>query len=212
MSDGLLTLAVDGLGRPPLALLVDRDDDTRRLYADFLRLAQCDTDEAADGRDALAKALARYPEVIVAETRLPGISGYDLCRLVREDEHIRDTPFVFVTGDAFDADLARARAAGADAVLVKPCPPDDLVAAIARQFQQSRYLRQRVTSLRYQVTGQRQRADAVVGRSLAILARAGLSRERRRAEHGDPPTAPPVLVCPQCNRRLQYVKSYMGAS
>src|SRR5690349_114225 len=61
----------------PLALLVDRDLDTRRMYAEYLRLSGCAVEEAEDGREALAKAISHHPNVIVTETRLPGINGFD---------------------------------------------------------------------------------------------------------------------------------------
>src|SRR5439155_14738543 len=92
----------------PLALLVDRDPDTRKMYAEYLRLSACDVDEAEDGREALAKAIARHPDVIVTETRLPGINGFDLCLLLRRDPSTTRISIVFVTGDVFEADLRRA--------------------------------------------------------------------------------------------------------
>ena len=67
----------------PIALIVDRDADTRSMYADYLRLESRDSEEAADGRDAFVKALTRRHDVIVTETRLRFISGYDLCRLLK---------------------------------------------------------------------------------------------------------------------------------
>jgi len=62
----------------PLALIVDRDADTRKLYAEYLKLSACAVEEADDGREALAKAIARLPDVIISETRLPGITGIEL--------------------------------------------------------------------------------------------------------------------------------------
>ena len=115
-----------GLTHPPLALLVDRDPDTRHMYAEYLRQACCEIDEAEDGREALVKALTRHPDVIVTETRLPGINGFDLCRVLRDDAQTRDIPIVVVTGDAFDGDRRRAQQSGADLVLTKPCLPEQL--------------------------------------------------------------------------------------
>src|SRR5438874_4703455 len=113
---------------PLLALLVDCDADTRRMYSEFLtQLSACEIEEAEDGREALAKAIARHPDIVITETRLPGISGFDLCGLLRQDSVLRTTPIIFVTGDAFDGDVQRARRMGADAVLVKPCLPDELL-------------------------------------------------------------------------------------
>src|SRR6476619_2091162 len=84
----------------PLTLLVDRDSDTRRMYAEYLTQASaCVIDEAEDGREALAKAISSRPDILITETRLPGISGYDLCSLLRADETTRDIPIVFITGE-----------------------------------------------------------------------------------------------------------------
>jgi len=120
-----------------LVLLVDADADTRRMYAEYLRLSSAwAVDEAADGREALAKAISRVPAVIVTETRLPGLSGFDLCRLLRSDAVTADLSIIVVTGDALEADVARARMAGADAVLVKPCLPDRLCGELKRVAEQ----------------------------------------------------------------------------
>ena len=71
------------------------------MYAEFLKQAACEIDEAEDGREALAKALTHHPDVIVTETRLPGMNGLELCRILRDDANTRDIPIVVVTGDAF---------------------------------------------------------------------------------------------------------------
>jgi DNA-binding response OmpR family regulator len=117
----------------PIALIVDRDADTRSMYADYLRLESWDSEEAADGRDAFVKALTRRHDVIVTETRLQFVSGYDLCRLLKHHRTTAGIPIVVVTCDVFDSDLDRAHRAGADVVLTKPCLPDRLVLALNRQ-------------------------------------------------------------------------------
>src|SRR3954453_9217569 len=114
-----------------LALLVDAHEDTRALYAKFLRFAAWQIDEADEGREALAKAIALRPELIVTELRLPGMSGFDLCRIVRSDPATAPAKLVVVTADPFEADIERARMAGADAVLVKPCAIDELERTVA---------------------------------------------------------------------------------
>ena len=118
-----------------LALLVDRDDDTRQMYAEFLRHGPWTIEEASDGREALAKAIARRPDIVITETRLPGINGYDLCGLLRRDAATRDIPIIVVTADAYAADVQHARDAGADTVLVKPCLPEQLADEIVRVFE-----------------------------------------------------------------------------
>jgi two-component system cell cycle response regulator DivK len=118
----------------PIALIVDRDADTRRMYADYLEFASWDSEEATDGRAGLVKALTRYHDVISTDTRLSFISGYELCRILKRDRITAAIPIVVVTGDAYESDIRRARLAGADAVLVKPCLPDALVRELNRQL------------------------------------------------------------------------------
>jgi DNA-binding response OmpR family regulator len=193
---------------PSLVLLVDRDDDTREMYAEFLKSADVDIEQAADGRDALAKAISRRPDAIVTDTRLPGIDGYELCRLLRLDPITRDTPIVFVTGDAYASDIARAREAGAEAVLVKPCLPQVVLAEIRRLLRRARG--------QEHAAPRRAKPDIPPARghgrrrgALAVQAKA-LSRTFNRHDTTKPPTAPPELVCPACDRRLVYQRSHIG--
>jgi CheY-like chemotaxis protein len=195
----------------PLALLVDRDRDTRRMYAEYLRLAEaCDIVEAEDGRDALAKALARHPDVIVTETRLPGINGFDLCALLRRDTATSGIPIIVVTGDAFAADVRRAERAGADTVLTKPCLPEQLATEIRRVLQFAIELRKRGREARQRGHDEIERSQELIDQSKAHVRRVMLSRVHQRHDTTEPPLHPPALLCPQCDRPLNYLRSHVG--
>jgi CheY-like chemotaxis protein len=204
-------LASPHIGQLPLALLVDGDRDTRTLYSEYLlRLSVCNSDEAADGREALAKAITGHPDVVVTETRLPGMNGFDLCRLLREDASTRTIPIVFVTGYAFEADVKRAAAAGADAVLVKPCLPEQLAGEICRLLRESDELRERARAVRDKVAVQLNRSAQLLDRSREVSRRTMLSRAYNRRDTTDPPNPPPALDCPACDQLLQYTRSHIG--
>ena len=64
------TLLYAQTSQPARALLVDRDPDTRRMYAEYLTYASWVIDEAGDGREALAKAITGLPDIIVTNTSL----------------------------------------------------------------------------------------------------------------------------------------------
>jgi CheY-like chemotaxis protein len=192
-----------------LALLVDRDDDTRRMYAEVLRLGTWTIEEAADGREALAKAIARRPDIIITETRLPGINGYELCGLLRRDSVTREIPIVVVTADAFPTDVQKARQLGADAVLVKPCLPEHLASEVARILQTSRNLQARGAAVHQRVVTQVARAKSLVDQARETK-RQVLSRAHQRHDTTTPPIAPPILVCPQCDQPLVYKRSHVG--
>jgi CheY-like chemotaxis protein len=172
----------------PLALIADRDGDSRLMYAEFLRLSAFRVEETDDGRDALVKAIDLHPSVVVAETRLPGINGYELCRLLRTDAATRTTPIVMVTADAYPADIQRAETAGADTVLVKD-------------------LRDRSREARARIPAQIARSEAAVARSRS---RRMLKSSHERGDTTAPPLPPPALVCPACDRPLLYLRSHIG--
>jgi CheY-like chemotaxis protein len=195
---------------PPLALLIDPDPDTRSAFANYLKLSSCAIDEAADGREALAKAIARPPSVIVTETRIPGINGFELCDLLRHDLATRSIPIVVVTGDGFTANVERAKRVGADSVLVKPCLPETLLREISRLLDQSFDLRERGRAARGRMHDQIVKSDRLIEQSHANIRRVTLIRAHTRHDTTAPPMAPPVLVCPACDSPLRYLRSHVG--
>jgi CheY-like chemotaxis protein len=119
---------VSALPERPLVLLVEDDRDGRLLFATWLRGAGFRVDTAHNGRQALDRAFEIPPDAIVTDLHIPGIDGYELTRRLKSDPRTSAIPVLAVTGYApFTQDPSRAERAGCDAVLLKPCEPDDLV-------------------------------------------------------------------------------------
>ncbi len=198
-------------GAPLLALFAEPHADTLVMYREHFRSAGIEIEEAREGREALAKALARSHDLIVTETRLRGIDGYDLCRLLRNDSATQATPIVVLTGDAFGRDAERARRAGADSVLVTPCLPDVLLTEIQRLHrlvQRSADLRSRSDALGTQVAQQIARSHRL--QQAIAQQRRALSKTFARGDTTTPPLAPPHLHCPMCDQLLEYRYSQIG--
>jgi two-component system, cell cycle response regulator DivK len=194
-----------------LALLVDHDHDTREMYAEYLRLGSWRVDEASDGREALAKAIVLRPDIVVTETRLPGIDGITLCELLRRDPVTTAIPVVFVTGDAYPADIESATSAGGDLVLTKPCLPEHLVVELRVVLERSAALRTRAGAGRANARQQLARADEVLSRIVdTVHRRQTLKKAHHRGDTITPPLAPPTLICPSCHRPLAYRRSHVG--
>jgi len=191
-----------------LALLADRDVDSRQMYAEFLRLDAYEIDEAEDGREALVMARTRRPDVLVTETRLPYLSGLELCRLLRRDEQTRTLPIIILTADAMKRDVRLAEAAGADKVLIKPCLPEQLSEQISALLVYSSQLRERGTVLRGRLHRQVEPANELVERSAANI-RGRRNRSFVRGMTTQPAVPPPDLPCPKCGRPLAYEKSHL---
>ncbi|HEX6942347.1 MAG TPA: PAS domain S-box protein [Gemmatimonadaceae bacterium] len=112
-------------------LIVDDNEDGASSLSMLLKLGGHDTFIAHDGRQALALANELRPEVILLDIGLPGMSGYEVCRAIREEPWGRNIVLVAVTGWGQEDDRSRSREAGFDAHIVKPVDPDVLAKIIA---------------------------------------------------------------------------------
>jgi CheY-like chemotaxis protein len=115
-----------------LVLLVEDHSDTREMMAWWLELNGLAVAHARTGEEALAMLAARAPDAITIDIGLPGMSGLELTRQLRQHPVTRAVPIVAITGWASERDVERAHEAGCDVVLTKPCPPDTLLAEIRR--------------------------------------------------------------------------------
>ena len=112
-------------------LIVEDNADGRQLLRALLELEGHDVDEAADGPDALRRALEQPPEVALIDIGLPGLDGYEVARRLRMDPHGDAIVLIALTGYGQPQDRARAAAAGFDAHLVKPVEAERLLTTIA---------------------------------------------------------------------------------
>jgi CheY-like chemotaxis protein len=114
----------------PLVLLVEDHDDTRQMYVEFLSFT-FDVMSATDAAQALELVRARRPELVITDLSLPGMDGFELIRVLRGDPRLQAVPAICLSGYSGDAHEARAREAGCDRVIEKPCMPDVLASIAA---------------------------------------------------------------------------------
>jgi two-component system, cell cycle response regulator DivK len=115
----------------PSVLLVEDDRAGRLLYVQWLEQAGFRVAQAHNGLQALECAFDATPDVVVTDLHIPGIDGFELTRRLKQDPRTCDVPVLAVTGyAAFASDPSRARRAGCDRVLPKPCSPEDLETAV----------------------------------------------------------------------------------
>jgi CheY-like chemotaxis protein len=124
-------------------LLVESNDDSRELYAAFLRLQNgvaCALAQTAD--DGLARAAEA--DVIVTGIRIHGsFDGVELVRRLRAGERTRRKPIIVLTACAGAVDRHRAEHAGCNLFLLKPCLPEELLRELRRLLTPSRIPRVR---------------------------------------------------------------------
>ncbi len=110
-------------------LLVDDEADVREAMADILRLESHEVDEAPDGKAAIELASSRSYDLIVSDLGMPGMSGIEVLRLMRDLQP--DAATMLVTGWGQQLGSERASEEGIDKILSKPVPMADLLRSVA---------------------------------------------------------------------------------
>ena len=119
-----------------LVLVVEDYQDAREMYAAYLQFSGFDVAEAANGVEAVEKATALLPDIVLMDLALPRMDGWEATRRLKADARTRHIPVVALTGHALAGHADGAREAGCDAFVTKPCLPDALVAEIRRLLDQ----------------------------------------------------------------------------
>jgi two-component system cell cycle response regulator DivK len=114
----------------PLVLIVEDDADARDMYEVVLGTSGFSVASAADGVEAIAKARALRPRLILMDLSLPSMDGWEASRQLKGEAATREIPIVALSGIPIDAEAGAGRTFAS--ALLKPCLPDDLVAEVRR--------------------------------------------------------------------------------
>src|SRR5438876_12101546 len=124
-------------GRRVAVLVVDDDPGFCEFIHSLFDNAGLDVLPASEADSAMAMARQQHADAAILDVELPGVSGYELCRELR-DECGPDLPVIFVSGTRVDAiDRAAGILVGGDDYLVKPVDPDELLARLRRLLERA---------------------------------------------------------------------------
>ena len=155
--------------RPATArvLIADDNADMREYLARLLQ-PHWQVEAVADGAAALAAAIERRPDVILADVMMPGLTGLDLVKAVRTDARLGAIPVMLLSARAGEDSRIEGLASGADDYLVKPFSPRELVARVGAQIGMSKSARERIELLRREQDAHRAKDDflAILGHEL----------------------------------------------
>jgi DNA-binding response OmpR family regulator len=111
-------------------LVADDDPVTRELIIYKLEAEGYETVVAEDGTSALALAQEQAPDIVVLDVHMPGMSGFDVCRMMRTNPSVARIPVIMLTASVQEADIATGFDSGADDYVPKPFSPRELVSRI----------------------------------------------------------------------------------
>jgi CheY-like chemotaxis protein len=115
---------------PPLVLVVDDAVDARVLYGEYLEYLGFRVETAENGAQAIQSAQRESPAIIIMDLAMPELNGWQAIKRLKSDPLTADIPIVALSAYAFGDELQRAREAGADLCVSKPCLPSQLARVI----------------------------------------------------------------------------------
>jgi CheY-like chemotaxis protein len=118
-------------------LIAEDERDIRDLVAFTLRFAGYEVFAAANGEEAVEMAPTVNPDLILMDVRMPRMTGYEACKVIKANPDLKDIPVVFLTARGQETEIQQGLDAGAEEYLLKPFAPDQLttrVKAILAKF------------------------------------------------------------------------------
>lgn len=113
-------------------LAVDDEEDVLELVRYNFHKEGFKVETAATGEDALKKARANLPDVILLDIMLPGIDGIEVCRQLKADSKTGAIPIIMLTAKGEESDIVSGLEVGADDYVTKPFSPKVLIARVRR--------------------------------------------------------------------------------
>ena len=107
-------------GSLPNILVVEDNQDNREMVVKVLKFNGYQVVEAVDGEEAIEKAKAEDPDLILLDIFLPKMDGYEATRRLKGDTSLRNIPIIALTAHAMKGSMEQALAAGCDGYIPKP--------------------------------------------------------------------------------------------
>lgn len=130
----------------PLVMVVE-DNPGIADYISLLLHSRYRVIKASDAYDALRQLGSQLPDIILTDLMMPGMDGYDFCHTIRQSPTLSDVPIVIISARAEETDRSHGIENGADAYLVKPFNPTELLATITRLLEQRKLKRQQLVTM-----------------------------------------------------------------
>lgn len=120
-------------------LIAEDERDIRDLITFTLKFAGHEVVTAANGEEAVQKAKTEQPkpDLILMDVRMPRMTGYEACKLMKQEAGLKDIPVIFLSAKGQESEVQTGLEAGAEEYILKPFSPDlltDRVREILKRF------------------------------------------------------------------------------
>jgi len=111
-------------------LIAEDERDIRDLVAFTLRFAGHEVFAASNGEEAVELAPRVNPDLILMDVRMPRMTGYEACKILKADPDLKDIPVVFLSAKGQENEIQQGLDSGAEDYLLKPFAPDQLTTRV----------------------------------------------------------------------------------
>lgn len=119
-------------------LVVEDERDIRDLIAFTLKFAGYEVLAAANGEEAFQMAVKEIPDLVLTDVRMPKMTGYELCKIIKAEPTLAHVPVVFLSAKGQEAEVQAGIQVGATEYLLKPFAPDQLTRKVGEILAKSR--------------------------------------------------------------------------
>lgn len=112
-------------------LVAEDERDIRDLITFTLQFAGYQVITASNGEEAVTLTLKEIPDLVLTDVRMPKMTGYEACKLIKADPTTQHIPVVFLSAKGQEAEVQTGLDSGADEYLLKPFAPDQLTRKVA---------------------------------------------------------------------------------
>lgn len=122
----------------PLILVAEDERDIRELIVISLRTnGLTNVIEARNGEEAVDQAKTHKPDLILMDVRMPKMTGYEACEVLKGDPNTNDIPIVFLSAKGQETEIKQGMKLGAEEYIIKPFAPDELYQRVTDILKQS---------------------------------------------------------------------------
>lgn len=108
-------------------LIIDDDPSLRRLVQVLFERDGFEVSLASEGSEGIQLALMNPPHIIILDIMMEGLHGFEVCKMLRANSSMRRTAIIMISGKSYKPDIDKAMELGADAYVVKPFSPKELL-------------------------------------------------------------------------------------
>lgn len=126
------------MAKTPKILMADDETNILNLSGETLRQQGYEVITASNGSEAWERIVSEKPDLVILDRQMPGMTGLEVCKKIRDTAELRSTPVIFLTGQDSKSEIMEGYSEGASEYITKPFNMNELIEAVAITLSKNR--------------------------------------------------------------------------